>query len=157
MRYSLGLLFAAMAYASLVAGAFVSSNRALSGIVWAATAMAFCYAAATLCYARGKRQALALGFVLLSAIHFAAQCFLPNQTPAEQLFRALGYFPTSGYLRVLSDPPIIQLFSADRISPDRMIVNGDSALSTANGVGAMLSGLLGALVGAAAYKHSKRE
>ena len=54
MRFSLGWLFAAMAYVALVTGTIVLANSFLSSLVWTATAIAFCYAAVTLCFARGK-------------------------------------------------------------------------------------------------------
>jgi hypothetical protein len=111
----------------------------------------------TLCYARGNRQAVAIGFVLLSSVHFAALRFFPIQTPAAQLFEAIGYTVMEhGYVYARIDhPPIVAVFSADKIGPNRQIVNGQSALSAANAVGAMLSGLVGAGIGAVAYRNRK--
>jgi hypothetical protein len=144
-----------MAYVAVLRGAFVSSNSALSGLIWAATALAFCYAAVTLCYARGKRQAVALGFVLLSSVHFVALGYIPGRTPASLLFNGIGYVAMEqGYLYTRADPPIVQLFSADKIRPDRMIVNGQWALSATNAVASMLAGLIGCGIGALAYRHS---
>jgi hypothetical protein len=155
MRFSLQLLLAAMAYASLVVATFVSGSSVLSGLAWIVAAIACCYAAVTLCYARGKRQAVALGFVLLSAAHFAVVCYFPARTPASLFFSGIGYVAVEqGYLYTRSDPPIVQLFSPAKIGSDRMIINGQAVLSAANATGTILAGLVGCGIGALAYRRS---
>jgi hypothetical protein len=155
MRFSLGLFFAAMAYVSLVTGTIVSANSALNSVTWTATAIAFCYAAVTLCFARGKRQAVALGFVLLSSAYFAVLCFFPYRTPAAQLFTTLGYgVVPDGNLYALDTPPIIEIVSLSNVQADRTLPGSRWVLSVTNAAGTMLAGLIGCGIGALAYRHS---
>jgi hypothetical protein len=155
MRFSLGMLFAAMAYIALVAGTFVSANGALASLTWTATAIAFCYAAVTLCFARGERKAVALGFVLLSSAYVAVLCFFPLRTPAAQLFSTLGYgVSTGGTLFARDSPPMIQISSLNSVRPDRSFAGSQSVLGAANAAGTMLAGLIGCGIGALAFRHS---
>ena len=155
MRFSLGILFAAMAYVALVVGTIVAKDSTLVSLTWTATAIAFCYAAVTLCFARGKRQAVALGFVLLSSSYFAVLCFYPLRTPAAQLFSTFGYGVSNrGTLYALDTPPKVQIPSLNFLEPDRSYAGSRAVLGAANAAGTMLASLVGCGIGALAYRHS---
>src|SRR5688572_7201134 len=133
MRYTLRWLLLAMAFVALVAGTIVSVNSSLNSLTWSATAIVFTYDAVTLCYARGKRQAVALGFVVLSSAYFAALCFFPVQTPAARLFNTLGYgVSNQGLLSARDTAPIIQVVSPTTLGPDRSFANSYAIVSAAN-------------------------
>jgi hypothetical protein len=155
MRFSLGLLFAAMAYIALVVGTVVAANSFLNSLAWSATAIAFCYAAVLLCFARGARKAVAFGFVLLSTAYLAVLFFFPQRTPAAQLFSTLGYGVSgSGSLYARNAPPTIQIPSLKSLNPDRSFAGSHSVLGATNAAGTMLAGLIGCGIGALAYRHS---
>ena len=155
MRFSLGMLLAAMAYVALVICSIVSANSALASIAWTVTAITFCYAAVTLCFARGKRQAIALGFVLLTSAYVAVHCFFVSRTPAAQLLAILGYgVLRDGTLYALKAPPIIEIISLSNVQGDRSLAGGRWVLSAANAAGTMLAGMIGCGIGAMAFRHS---
>jgi hypothetical protein len=144
-----------MSYVALAAGAIVSVNSSLNSLVWSATAILFCYAAVTLCYARGKRQAVALGFVILSSAYFAVLCLFPVQTPAARLFNTLGYgVSNQGLLFARDSAPIIQIVSRTTLGPDRSFANSYPIVGATNALGTTLAGLIGCAIGALAYRHS---
>jgi hypothetical protein len=140
MRFSLRTFLLAVAYAALVGGALISRSATLSALAWSVTATAFCYAFVMLCFATGRYKALALGFVLLSSTYFAVAYISPARTLAGELFSDIGYVATEGG------------WYSHRSGT---FVPGSQAIyNTLNAAATILVGVVGAGVGALAWRHS---
>jgi hypothetical protein len=140
MRYSLRAFLLAVAYVALVTGTLISGSATLSALVWSVTAIAFCYAFITLCFAAGKPKAMAVGFVLMSAAYLAVVYFAPARTPAGELFADMGYRATEG-----------GWYSQPR---GRFIAGSQAVFNALNAAGTMLAGLVGCLIGSIAYRNT---
>src|SRR5690349_5727931 len=91
MRFSLRWLLVIMAYVALLAATVGTQSRFLVDLVWIVTLVAFCYMVVAACVERGKRQAMAIGFVVLAATHVICLYLVPIETPAVRFYQALGY------------------------------------------------------------------
>jgi hypothetical protein len=146
-----------MAYVALVAGAVVSRSRFMADIVWALTFTAFCYAVITAFAAKDRRRAMAIGFALFAAGHFACLYAAESRVPINQVISLVGYQVRDEYLWspivtftvTNADGRTRQRFSRQQIEKTQAFVR------TSNAVGTMLAGLVGCGIGALAYRHSK--
>src|SRR5688572_18802717 len=91
MRFSLKWILAGMAYAAVAAAAFSQQTWVYADVLWAASLLAIVFAAILACFARGRRQVAAAGFV------FAGACFLlclifgdAGAVPTTRLLLAAG-------------------------------------------------------------------
>src|SRR5262245_11032934 len=91
MRFSIRWLLLIMAYVALLAATVGTQNRFLVDLVWMLTLLAFCYMVVAALLQRGKRQAMAIGFVVLAATHVVCLYLVPFTTPAVRFYQALGY------------------------------------------------------------------
>src|SRR5262245_24174438 len=91
MRFSLKWILVGVAYVAVAAAAFSQTTWVYADVLWAASLLAVVYAALIAAFARGRRQAAAVGFVVASA------CFLlcvwltnGNGVPTTRLLVAAG-------------------------------------------------------------------
>jgi hypothetical protein len=146
MRFSLRRLLLAIAYVALVAAAVGTQSPALIDVLWAGSLIAGCYAIVLAFVATGRRRAMAIGFVTLAAAYAALIYLFPGRSPVMHAVSALGYTVSVSELGVL----MIRGRSAD-------VVRIVTAAQIANPVSTLAAGLIGAGIGALAYRNSKRE
>src|SRR6476620_11360185 len=96
MRFSMRWLMAGMAYIALLAAAVGTRALVFMDLVWCVTLLAVCYATVVAIIDRGKRQAMAIGFVALSSIYILGSYVHPESTPAMWLYHAAGYSVDTG-------------------------------------------------------------
>jgi hypothetical protein len=159
MRYSLSWLLASTAYVAFVVAGISSQSSVIADVVWLLTFAAFCYAVITAFVATDRRRAMALGFALFAAGHFACLFAAESRIPTSRLFKLVGYRVSDGML--YSPEFVVNFTNADGQSIPRSrrqrIANGIVIVRTANAAGTMLAGLIGCSIGALAYRHSGRE
>jgi hypothetical protein len=154
MRFSLRGLLLATAYVALVAGAIGSRSALLADAVWLVSIAVTFYAGVVAGASTGVRRATAIGFVVWFAAYFAGLYFIPNRMPANQLLTALGNNVSGGLLYVIETAPSA---TTGLQSPVTFIADSGAIVSTANAVGAMVSGWIGFGLATLAYLQSKRE
>jgi hypothetical protein len=156
MRYSLGSVLLATGYVALVAGAIVSRSRFMADVIWALTFTAVCYAIITAFVAQARRRAMAIGFSLFAAGHFACLFAAESRVPMNQVISLAGYQVRDGYLW----SPIVTYTTTNadgrtrQRSRRQQIENSQAFVRSSNAVGTMLAGLIGCGIGALAYRHS---
>ena len=91
MRFSMRWMLAVTAYVALWRRRWVRAVRCVSTVVWAVTIIAIGYAVVVAVVDRGKRQAMAVGFVALAAAHIVCMYLAPTSLPAVRLLEAAGY------------------------------------------------------------------
>lgn len=96
MRFSMRWLMLVTAYVAFVAAAIGTRTLIIWDLVWCVTLTAMCYAIVVAVIDRGRRQAMALGFLAFSVIHVVVSFMHPESTPATWLYRAAGYTVDSG-------------------------------------------------------------
>jgi hypothetical protein len=158
MRFSLRGMLLAFTYVALVVGAITARNNLIADAVWLATILAIVYAAVVTLVGCGIQRARAFGFMLLAVLSFAGMLFIPDRLPARGVIAALGYrvstgVRTGGALFVVEERFSVPIGRRRRLYLD----NSESIVSTAHAVETMIAGLIGAGIGALAYKNSKRE
>jgi hypothetical protein len=152
MRFSIRWLLLVVAYVSLASAAIATQSYRLADLVWALTLIVISYVGLLAFVATGKRQVVALGFVVVAFIHIVGLLVLPSQMPVIQLFDFIGYdVEASGWVSE-PDRPVAgaQRFfvTTGRIMP---------IVYTANAIGTLASGLVGCLLGSLAFKHGRQE
>jgi hypothetical protein len=152
MRFSIRLLLAVMAYVALVCAAVVTQKRFLEDLIWAVPLMIGCYAIVVACIDRGKRQAMAIGYVAIVAAHTAIMYLAPYRVPAIRVYEAAGY-------ETASDENIVYERIEDPVTKSpklRMASARIPTIRTSNGVFTLIAGLVGCWIGALALKHRNR-
>jgi hypothetical protein len=155
MRFSTRWLLIVMAYVALLAATVGTQSRFLVDSVWAVTLLAFCYAVVVAFIVRGKRQAMAIGFVALAATHVICLYLVPIETPAIRFYQALGY-TVDPSINLIYEPTDSTLGATSgritRGSSRYHIVNRLPDLRTSSGVVTLFAGFVGCWIGALAYK-----
>ncbi len=150
MRFSLKLALAAMAYVALAAAAISQRSTIGRDALWAVTVLAFAYAAVVSFIATGKRQALALGFLVLTAIYVVGLYLQPRVLSSRRVFEAAGY-------RISDDGDVhAVVFIAPGLQQDKYPGNFTPAIQSANAICTMAAGLIGCGLGALAYRRGGR-
>jgi hypothetical protein len=144
MRFSIRWLLAGVAYVALVTAAVAAGSSVLVDVVWGVTLVAVCYAVVVACVGRGRRQAIAIGFVIMAMLHILGMYLLPSRVPAMRLISAIGYSVFDG-----------EAYEPDPASPGayRAVPGLRTATRTANAVATLAVGLVGCLVGGLAYRN----
>jgi hypothetical protein len=95
MRFSMKWILAGMAYAAVAAAAFSQQTWVYADILWMASLLAVVYAGLVAVFARGRRQAAAIGFVV-GSLAFAACVFAGSSSvPTYRILTAAGLGPDS--------------------------------------------------------------
>jgi len=134
MRFSLKWALAATTFAALACWAVAGRDWIATGALWGFTALTISFALRA-CFAENSRHGPAFGFILGSAIYFALACSVPTIVPPFQnpnaasgvVFYRLAAFTWSNFL------------------------------SHANAIGVMVAGVLGAVLGAVAFRQGRRD
>jgi len=144
------------AYVALLAAAIGTSSAFLVDVVWVVTLVAICYAIVVAVVERGKRQAMAVGFVALAAVHIVCIYLMPNSLPSVRLLTATGYKTnvntgTVWYEEALPQPQrvgsmVVRVREVSAIVPE---------LRGMNGVMTLVAGFLGSAIGALAFNHRR--
>jgi hypothetical protein len=155
MRFSLKWLLGVTAYVALVAGAIGSGKGVFADGVWAVSFLLLTYAAVIACNPHSERQAAAMGFTIVAAAHVVGMYVVADRLPASHFFSALGYgvSPHGGLFVAVFEPIANQ---PDQVTY-RSVPVGGIVVRTANAVATMLAGLTGCVIGALAYRNSRRE
>ena len=128
MRFSLKWSFAATAYVALAAAAFAKPTEVLTIVLWAVSALAGCCMLLTALLAKGRPRVIAVGYALLATIFIAFLFAFPIYSPWCEYF--LG-----------------------EVDGDRMSLAFERYQCFV-AVGAMAAGLIGALLGALAFRRA---
>jgi hypothetical protein len=139
MRFSLKWLLAAMAYVALAAIAVREGEYfalAISAINFIAIVSAMIWSVLS----RGKPRALAIGFAIASVSYLACQEF--NQERVLSFEIAQDLFPPEPSMRV------------DRLTSTPRDLSRARARAAFDSLGTMLTGLIGAALGALAARHA---
>jgi len=160
MRFSTRWLLIVTAYVALLAGTVGTQSPFLVDAVWAVTILAFCYAVVVAFIDRGKRQAMAIGFVALAATHVICLYLVPIETPAARFYQALGY-TVDPSINLIYEPPDSTLGATSsrgtRGNSRYQIVKRLPDLRTSSGVVTLVAGFVGCWIGALAYKQRSGE
>jgi hypothetical protein len=135
-----------MAYVALVAAAYATWNDLLRELLWAVVLIAICYATVIACVGRGRRQALAAGFVAMSIIQVCCVTYA-GRSPLDWVYNAAGYYESSGVLISGTDA------QGHAIWADTFFAN----VRVTNAVATLVAGLFGCFVGALAWRNCKSE
>jgi hypothetical protein len=156
MRFSIRWLLAVTAYLALLAATIGTTIDFLVDLLWAVPILAFCYATMVACIDRGKRQAMAIGFVALSAAYVVCMYLAPTNVPAMRLYSAAGYvvssdgevYEVTGGATTVGEPRLSRAFRrAQGLIP---------SVRTSNAVATLVVGLIGCYIGLLAYKNANR-
>jgi hypothetical protein len=173
MRYLLVWFLTCVAYAAAVAVALVQARWFYADGAWLVTLLAGAYALIVAIFARGPRQAAAVGFVVTGALVALCLHFSPDSVPtARFIVMAAEDSPPPAPRQVES------LYSAT-MSPkgnpfgDQLSLSGTTSFGQrmavmyreqeqwvaryriANALATMLAGLAGCVLGATAYRRSR--
>jgi hypothetical protein len=149
MRFSIRWMLALVAYVALVTTAIATGSYLLADVVWGLTLVAVCYAMVVAWVDRGRRQAMAVGFVIMAALHVAGLYVVPNRVPAARAFVATGYY--------LSDSDgEVYVYEMTRPGTYQIAPGGQSTLRVANAIVTLVAGVVGCFVGRAAYRGQSR-
>ena len=142
---------AVTAYVALLAAAVGTRALIFMDLVWCVTLLAVCYAIIVGCIERGRRQAMAIGFVVLACAHMLVSRLHPESTPATWVYNGFGYYADTGVVYERTDMG----GGGNRyVSPRWRQVNGFVPHPrVANAVVTLAAGLIGCWIGALAYKH----
>jgi hypothetical protein len=151
MRFSIKWLLGATAYVALVAAAIGSDSTLLADAAWAATFFAFTYAVVVASVSKGKRRALAIGFIVVAAGNFAILHVAPYRLPATYLLPLFGYRLTPDGVLVVESTRTSGT-AGGQLTTFRGATKSKQVFRTANAVGTLLAGLVGSAIGAMAYK-----
>ena len=145
-------MMAVTAYIAFLAAAIGTRKLVIMDLVWCVTLTAICYAIVVAVIDRGRRQAMAVGFLAFSAIHVVASYMHPESTPGTWLYRAAGYTVDSGevYKAILATSGGANSYRTVRLTEAKGLVPHPRV---ANAVVTLVAGLIGCLIGALAYKH----
>ena len=143
MQFSLRLVLLLTAYVALVVAAFASGSIWTADLVWVATVLAIAYTSVVAFVSRGKRQAMALGFVILSLACITSLRLEPSRTLAVQAFSMTGYqLTTKGQVYVDTGQGTVRLVQS--------LSAGARALDAAS---TLAAGFIGCGLGALAYRQ----
>jgi hypothetical protein len=147
MRFSLKWLLVAVTYVAVAGAAFASHNSHNSLLVaalWVVAELAVCFAALVAIFGRGERRAMALGFVLVFAVHLVIQLYFIELTPTRQILGALGY-------EVRSDGIVCELLPGVQST---FVIRVNLARA-GEAVASLVAGLVGGALGAMAFRWAK--
>jgi hypothetical protein len=148
MRFSIRLLLSMMAYVALVCATIATQSRFLEDLIWAVPLVGGCFAIVVACIDRGKRQAMAIGFVAMVATHIAIMYLAPYRLPAIRLYEIAGYATVREeshmIYKVVEDP-------STKVTRFREATGKIPSVRTSNGVFTLAAGLIGCLIGGLAY------
>lgn len=178
MAFSLKWLLAGSAYAALAAAALATGHWAYVDVLWAVTFFAIAYAILVALFARGQRQVVAAGFSVAGGLLLVCLQLSPDSVPTARLVvMAAADFPPPAprlvnplYNAPMSpqagddDAPILQ--NRASMGGNRNVsaflsgaLNDPSQLEwiavyrAANALATMLAALIGAFLGAVAYRR----
>jgi hypothetical protein len=154
MRYSIKWLLVVMAYIALIVAAITSLNRTLASIAWLLSYCTICYALVVSFIAGDQRRAMAIGFVVLAVGHILCIYLAPRELPALRMLSTLGYGIGDDYASLYAPNTLTTAGPNRGVPARRKIPNSYTAVRTLNAVGTILAGLLGAGIGALAYKYA---
>jgi hypothetical protein len=181
-RFSLKWMLAAMVYAAVAAAALTQNSWLYVDVLWLGALAAVGFAVLLTVYARGERQARAVGFVVLAAGFLLWMYAAPHSMPTRHLVNALPGAEAISQVQVYPAPmPVIAPAApttaaptapryvspyaptpvAPAIPPGALTVAYASApgyafqISASNAVGAMAAGLVGCLLGGLAYRRAQ--
>lgn len=155
MRFSIRWLMAATAYAALLAAAIGTGSALLVSLVWAVPILSFCYAVIVSCVDRGRRQAMAIGFAVVSAAHVGCIYLAPYNSPARLLYYAAGYSIRSGD-RIYEPTGEMEMVGRSLQRGYRRVSSPIPDVRTTNGVLTLGAGLIGCYFGSLAYRRAER-
>ena len=164
MRYSMKWILAAMVYVAIAAAAFSQDSWVYADLLWSATFLAFGYAVLLAGFVPGPVRTRATGFIVLATCYVACAHFAPQTVPTARIesaaFRADT--PQTGVALALPGMPQGQTylleperFSAGLYNYARRGLTDEHR--AANAIAAMLSGLVGCLLGSLAYNRARRD
>jgi hypothetical protein len=157
MRFSIRWLLVITAYVALLAATIGTQSRFLVDLVWIVTLSAFCYMVVAACIERGKRQAMAIGFVVMAATHVVGLYSVPYATPAARIYQALGYtidYSSNQIYEPVGSSAGITRGGRPGFNPAYNAVKSRVPdLRTSSGVMTLVAGLLGGWIGLLAYKQ----
>jgi hypothetical protein len=183
-RFSLKWMLLAMVYAAVAAAAFSQRAWFYNDVLWAVLMAAFGYALLVVAYARGERQARAAGFAVLAACFLACLYLVPDSMPTRNLVYAIAApFDEVAQVQYAYASPAVAPMPASPVGPPGApsytpyappvatapmmaapITIGYSGsgvsgyyfkLRAANAVATLGAGLIGCVLGAAAYRASR--
>jgi hypothetical protein len=149
MRFSIRWVLAAMAYFALVAAAMGSYSEFLFELTWVVSIVAFCYAAVFAIVSRGRRQAVAAGFVVMFVLHAFCVLISPDHSPVNWLYLPSGRFVNSGVVYEANANP--------RFQPNPPAPAWIDNVRVAYAAGTLLAGFAGFGIGALVWRNSERE
>jgi hypothetical protein len=143
---------AATAYVALVAAAISTRTLVCMDLVWAVALLVTCYAIIVACIERGRRQAMAIGFVVFASAHMLVARLHSESTPATWLYQAAGYYPDTGF--VYERTGRSNIMGGRSLPQYRQTTNSFVPHPRlANAVVTLVVGLFGCRLGAIVYKH----
>jgi hypothetical protein len=148
MRFSIRWALVMMAYVALVAAAMGTYSEVLVQLIWTIGIVAFCYAAVIAIVGRGRRQALAVGFVVMFAIHCYFVLSDADRLPVNWLYLPAGYYVNSGVVYEVQAITVSRAKLADTWFWNVRVVYAAATL---------LAGLVGCGIGALACGGVKHE
>jgi hypothetical protein len=183
-RFSIKWALAAIAYVALAAAALTQTGWAYASLLWFAAFAAFVYAVLLACYARGRRQARAVGFALGALSLAACVHIAPANVATDQLLRSVGVIKDQIVFGATASMPPAGVFTAPVGSPTPVFnaygfnqgatgtlsitarPSGPTVVATtqadtelkvraANAIAAVLAGLLGMLLASLAFAKSQ--
>jgi hypothetical protein len=155
MRFSIRWLLAVMAYVALLAAAVGSRSAVLTDAICGISLLAICYAIVVAVVDRGLRQAMAVGFAAVAAVHLVCMYTIPYGVPASRLYQAAGYMVEGGLVYVpTSAGSGGRSVSMPGFRPVTGLVPGTRE---SNAVVTLLAGFVGCWLGHVAYKNRRGE
>lgn len=174
IRFSIRWLLLAVAYVALVTAACVGRTTAWSAALWLVTALSAAYALLTVVYHRGQTQAMALGFLLLMGAYLASMHWAPEMLPTPHIAESLGIIDYANDAELAELPEIasqVEMLRQVLANPEknaiyqRLVKSQQRLEATEAGrhlvvglhaTGAMLAGVIGALLGAHVWSRAQR-
>ncbi len=180
LRFSIRWLLAAMLYTAIAAAALTQDHWAYADVLWLATFLAFAYAVLLACYLRGERQARAVGFAVVAACVVLCLVFVPDALPTQRILAACGVGqdqlvfappPTMATGTFVASQPVPMSYGVastgssgswtlqQRYASSIAVASQPSTsaalkLRAANALTAMLAGLVGCVLGVAAFRRA---
>ena len=183
MRYSLKWVLFGMAYVAIAAAALTQDHWAYADLLWLTTLMAVCLAIVTAVFSSGSRRAAAIGFAIFAlgfaaCAHFAGQSvptrriLLAAGVPEVPVYQAYSPFyapnPPQPAISVTLSPPVnsYPVPAAPVAAPTTAVpvvtvasspleLPFVSKLRATNSIISMTLGLIGAWLGASAYRRHR--
>ncbi len=158
MRFSLKWLLAGTVYVAIAAAAFARPHWAYAEALWALTFLAVVYALIVAISGRGQRQVVAIGFAVASLLLTGYVLFGSSNSKAFSRVVELLSPPEPAPFSVVNGRiPVYSLPSGRMTTTPPNVVAASSVLRSANAVGTMAAGLVGAVLGALAYQRGRVE